>query len=100
MTSRRHGPPPCSTPAAGCRRRHSGALVYSTPRRTRACFMPLMTKFEARSRNFTAIGPHIYRGLPEAGLNGERGRHHGSVAVFAAISEKGDYLDRRHVSTA
>jgi alpha-ketoglutaric semialdehyde dehydrogenase len=52
-------------------------------------------EIEARGEEITAIGTSE-SGLPEARLNGERGRTTGQLRLFASHIEKGDYLDRRH----
>jgi len=50
---------------------------------------------EARAEAITAIGS-AETGLPEARLNGERGRTTGQLRLFAQHILKGEYLDRRH----
>ncbi len=52
-------------------------------------------EIEARAEAITEIGCQE-TGLPEARLNGERGRTTGQLRLFADHIEKGDYLDRRH----
>ncbi|WP_209426548.1 aldehyde dehydrogenase (NADP(+)) [Pararhodobacter sp. SW119] len=52
-------------------------------------------EIEARAAAITAIGT-AETGLPEARLNGERGRTTGQLRLFADHIRKGDYLDRRH----
>src|SRR5690606_4183109 len=52
-------------------------------------------KIEARAQAITQIGTQE-TGLPEARLNGERGRTTGQLRLFAEHIRKGDYLDRRH----
>ncbi|WP_347311815.1 aldehyde dehydrogenase (NADP(+)) [Defluviimonas sp. SAOS-178_SWC] len=68
---------------------------YST-REERAAFLnAIADEIEARSEAITAIGTSE-TGLPEARLNGERGRTTGQLRLFASHILKGDYLDRRH----
>ncbi|MTH35464.1 aldehyde dehydrogenase family protein [Paracoccus limosus] len=68
---------------------------YST-RETRAAFLDAIAdEIEARAEAITSIGTQE-TGLPEARLNGERGRTTGQLRLFAAHIRKGDYLDRRH----
>lgn len=52
-------------------------------------------EIEARAEAITEIGCQE-TGLPEARLNGERGRTTGQLRLFADHIEAGDYLDRRH----
>ena len=68
---------------------------YST-RAERAAFLnKIADEIEARGRQITEIGTQE-TGLPEARLQGERGRTTGQLRLFASHIEKGDYLDRRH----
>ncbi|NEI74081.1 aldehyde dehydrogenase family protein [Rhizobium lusitanum] len=67
---------------------------YST-RGTRAAFLHVIAEeIEARGATITMIGSQE-TGLPEARLEGERGRTVGQLRLFADHIEKGDYLDRR-----
>lgn len=67
---------------------------YST-RAERAAFLnAIADEIEARGEAITEIGTQE-TGLPEARLNGERGRTTGQLRLFASHIEKGDYLDRR-----
>lgn len=50
---------------------------------------------DTRAAFFEAIGT-AETGLPEARLNGERGRTTSQLRLFADHIRKGDYLDRRH----
>jgi len=62
----------------------------------RAAFLnKIADEIEARAEAITEIGCQE-TGLPEARLNGERGRTTGQLRLFAQHIEKGDYLDRRH----
>ena len=72
-------------------------LAYSaTSREERARFLEAIAdQIEARADAITAIGT-AETGLPEARLNGERGRTTGQLRLFAEHIRKGDYLDRRH----
>ncbi|MCV2867476.1 aldehyde dehydrogenase (NADP(+)) [Defluviimonas sp. WL0002] len=68
---------------------------YST-REARAAFLnAIADEIEARAEAITEIGSQE-TGLPEARLQGERGRTTGQLRLFAAHILKGDYLDRRH----
>lgn len=67
---------------------------YST-RAERAAFLrAIADEVEARAAEITEIGSQE-TGLPEARLQGERGRTTGQLRLFADHIEKGDYLDRR-----
>ncbi|MGF0539050.1 aldehyde dehydrogenase (NADP(+)) [Agrobacterium sp. ES01] len=68
---------------------------YSS-REERAAFLnAIADEIEARADAITAIGTSE-TGLPEARLQGERGRTTGQLRLFASHILKGDYLDRRH----
>jgi len=68
---------------------------YST-RAERAAFLnKIADEIEARADQITEIGSSE-TGLPEARLQGERGRTTGQLRLFASHIEKGDYLDRRY----
>tara|TARA_Y100000815_G_scaffold226694_2_gene214791 strand:+ start:8698 stop:10221 length:1524 start_codon:yes stop_codon:yes gene_type:complete len=68
---------------------------YSS-REERAAFLEAIAdEIEARGAEITAIGTSE-TGLPEARLEGERGRTTGQLRLFASHIRKGDYLDRRH----
>jgi 2,5-dioxopentanoate dehydrogenase len=68
---------------------------YST-RAERAAFLnKIADEIEARGAEITQIGSSE-TGLPEARLEGERGRTTGQLRLFASHIEKGDYLDRRY----
>ncbi len=68
---------------------------YSS-REVRAEFLNrIADEIEARGDEITAIGTSE-TGLPEARLQGERGRTTGQLRMFAEHILKGDYLDRRH----
>ena len=67
---------------------------YST-REARATFLnAIADEIEARAEIITAIGSRE-TGLPEARLQGERGRTVGQLRLFASHILAGDYLDRR-----
>ncbi|ASP22089.1 NAD-dependent succinate-semialdehyde dehydrogenase [Antarctobacter heliothermus] len=67
-----------------------------TARADRAAFLhAIADEIEARGPQITQIGTQE-TGLPEARLNGERGRTTGQLRLFAEHILKGDYLDRRH----
>ena len=68
---------------------------YAT-REARAAFLnAIADEIEARGDAITEIGTSE-TGLPEARLNGERGRTTGQLRLFASHILNGDYLDRRH----
>ncbi|MEJ5219250.1 aldehyde dehydrogenase (NADP(+)) [Cognatishimia sp. D5M38] len=68
---------------------------YST-RDARAAFLrKIADEIEARGAEITAMGVKE-TGLPEARLEGERGRTTGQLRYFADAIETGDYLDRTH----
>ncbi|KIC49229.1 aldehyde dehydrogenase (NADP(+)) [Tateyamaria sp. ANG-S1] len=65
-------------------------------RETRAGFLNAVAdEIEARGAAITQIGTQE-TGLPEARLEGERGRTCGQLRLFADHILRGDYLDRRH----
>ncbi|MSU88729.1 aldehyde dehydrogenase family protein [Rhodobacteraceae bacterium 2CG4] len=67
-----------------------------TSREERAAFLEAIAdEIEARGDEITEIGTQE-TGLPEARLQGERGRTTGQLRLFAEHIRKGDYLDRRH----
>ncbi|MGR3322526.1 MAG: aldehyde dehydrogenase (NADP(+)) [Pseudooceanicola sp.] len=72
-------------------------LTYGhTSRAARAAFLrTIADEIEARGAQITEIGTRE-TGLPEARLEGERGRTTGQLRMFADHIEAGDYLDRRH----
>ncbi|TYC51255.1 aldehyde dehydrogenase (NADP(+)) [Rhodobacterales bacterium] len=68
---------------------------YSS-REDRAKFLETIAdEIEARADAITEIGTSE-SGLPEARLQGERGRTSGQLRMFASHIRKGDYLDKRH----
>jgi alpha-ketoglutaric semialdehyde dehydrogenase len=67
-----------------------------TTRAARAAFLDAIAEeIEARAGAITRIGTQE-TGLPEARLQGERGRTTGQLRLFAEHLRHGDYLDRRH----
>jgi len=68
---------------------------YSTRAERAALLNAIADEIEARGDAITEIGTSE-TGLPEARLQGERGRTTGQLRLFASHIEKGDYLDRRH----
>lgn len=65
-------------------------------RQKRAEFLnSIADEIEARAEAITQIGSQE-TGLPEARLQGERGRTTGQLRLFADHILKGDYLDQRH----
>ncbi|SHJ06619.1 aldehyde dehydrogenase (NADP(+)) [Wenxinia saemankumensis] len=68
----------------------------ATSREERAKFLETIAdEIEARAEAITETGSRE-SGLPEARLQGERGRTTGQFRLFAEHIRKGDYLDRRH----
>lgn len=82
---------------AACAAAAAVALDYAaTSRDLRADFLRrIAEEVDARGAGITAIG-RAETGLPEARLEGERGRTCGQLRLFADHIEAGDYLDRRH----
>jgi len=68
---------------------------YSSRAERAALLNAIADEIEARGEEITAIGTSE-SGLPEARLQGERGRTTGQLRLFASHIGKGDYLDRRH----
>lgn len=67
-----------------------------TSSESRAAFLEAIAdEIEGRGPALTRIGTEE-TGLPEARLEGERGRTTGQLRLFAAHIRRGDYLDRRH----
>lgn len=67
-----------------------------TTRQERADFLnAIADEIEARGDAITEIGTQE-TGLPEARLQGERGRTTGQLRLFASHILDGEYLDRRH----
>lgn len=67
----------------------------NSSRQERAAFLrAIADEIEARAEAITEIGSQE-TGLPEARLQGERGRTTGQIRLFADHIDKGDYLDRR-----
>ncbi len=63
---------------------------------TRAAFLRrIADEIDARGEDITAQGVKE-TGLPEARLNGERGRTVGQLRLFADVVEEGSHLDVRH----
>ncbi|MFK7791525.1 MAG: aldehyde dehydrogenase family protein, partial [Devosiaceae bacterium] len=72
------------------------ASYSATSRGERAAFLrTIADEIDARGDAITAMGVKE-TGLPEARLNGERGRTVGQLRLFAEHIEAGEYLDRRH----
>ncbi len=71
-------------------------IYANTSRAERAAFLnAIADEIDARGDAITQIGTQE-TGLPEARLEGERGRTVGQLRLFADHIVKGDYLDRRH----
>ena len=72
------------------------ASFAATTRDQRAAFLnAIADEIDARAAAITQIGSQE-TGLPEARLQGERGRTTGQLRLFATHILAGDYLDRRH----
>ncbi len=80
-----------------CEAAEEAFWVWSaTPRAERAVFLETIAEeIEARGAAITEIGTQE-TGLPEARLEGERGRTVGQLRLFAAHVRDGKHLDRRH----
>lgn len=83
--------------ARACAAAEEAFWVYGqTTRHERAAFLrAIAEEIEARGDEISAQGVRE-TGLPEARLEGERGRTCGQLRLFADHIEAGDYLDRRH----
>ena len=72
------------------------ATFAATSRKVRADLLEAVADaIEARGSEITSIGS-AETGLPEARLDGERGRTTGQLRLFAGHIRDGAYLDRRH----
>ena len=80
-----------------CEAAEDAFLSYGhSSRADRAKFLrAIADEIEARAEQITEIGSRE-SGLPEARLQGERGRTVGQLRLFSDHIEAGDYLDRRH----
>ncbi|MDO5530291.1 MAG: aldehyde dehydrogenase (NADP(+)) [Paracoccus sp. (in: a-proteobacteria)] len=80
-----------------CAAAEDAFTAYSaTTREERAALLEAIAdEIEARADQITQIGTEE-TGLPEARLQGERGRTTGQLRLFAEHIRQGDYLDRRH----
>lgn len=83
--------------AQACEAAEQAFWIYGySSREDRAAFLnAIADEIEARGDAITEIGTQE-TGLPEARLQGERGRTTGQLRLFAEHILKGDYLDRRH----
>ncbi|NVO57386.1 aldehyde dehydrogenase (NADP(+)) [Rhodobacteraceae bacterium B1Z28] len=68
---------------------------WSTRAERAALLRRIADEIDARGDAITEIGTQE-TGLPDARLQGERGRTIGQMRLFAEYIEKGDYLDLRH----
>ncbi|MTI02774.1 aldehyde dehydrogenase family protein, partial [Roseibium sp. RKSG952] len=68
---------------------------WSTRAERAALLRKIADEIDARGDAITEIGTQE-TGLPEARLQGERGRTVGQLRLFADHIEAGDYLDHRH----
>lgn len=74
------------------------AVYSATSRAARAAFLDqIAEEIDARGDDITRLGC-AETGLPEARLQGERGRTCGQLRMFAEHIRNGAYLDRRHDS--
>ena len=82
---------------AACTAAEAAFDTYArTSDEARAGFLnAIADEIEARADEITETGSRE-TGLPEARLQGERGRTTGQLRMFAGHILKGDYLDRRH----
>ena len=71
------------------------SFAYSTREDRAALLNKIADEIDARGDEITEIGTQE-SGLPEARLNGERGRTVGQLRLFACHILDGAYLDRRH----
>ena len=71
------------------------SFAYSTREDRAALLNKIADEIDARGDEITEIGTQE-TGLPEARLNGERGRTVGQLRLFACHILDGAYLDRRH----
>ncbi len=69
--------------------------AYTTREERAALLDAIADEIEARAEAITEIGSQE-TGLPEARLQGERGRTVGQLRLFASHIREGAYLDRRH----
>ena len=83
--------------AQACEAAEAAFDAYAgTTREARAVFLEAIAEeIEARADGVTEIGTQE-TGLPDARLNGERGRTTGQLRMFAAHIRQGDFLDLRH----
>lgn len=89
------GTPELVDPACKAAEAAFWSFGYST-HAARADFLDAIAdEIEARAAAITGIGT-LETGLPEARLNGERGRTTGQLRHFATHIRNGDHLDRRH----
>ena len=72
-----------------------GAFSLSTRQSRAELLLAIAEEIDARGDDITEIGSSE-TGLPEARLQGERGRTTGQLRLFAQHILDGDYLDRRH----
>jgi alpha-ketoglutaric semialdehyde dehydrogenase len=87
---------PAHVDAAASAAEEAFASYSATSRAERAAFLnAIADEIEARGDAITEIGTRE-TGLPEARLQGERGRTTRQLRLFASHIEAGDYLDRRH----
>lgn len=82
---------------AACRAAEEAFWTYGySSKEDRSRFLnAIADEIEARAEAITEIGM-AETGLPEARLQGERGRTTGQLRLFASHILKGDYLDKRH----
>ncbi|MFC0201241.1 aldehyde dehydrogenase (NADP(+)) [Paracoccus rhizosphaerae] len=83
--------------AQACAAAHAAfeGFAATTCEERAALLEAIAEEIDARGDAITAVG-HAETGLPEARMQGERGRTTGQLRLFAEHIRKGDYLDRRH----
>ena len=83
--------------AQACEAAEAAFAAYAArSREERAVFLEkIADELDVRGDEITEVGC-AETGLPEARLQGERGRTTGQLRLFAAHIRAGDYLDRRH----
>jgi len=83
--------------AEACEAAHKAFRAFAaTSREERAVLLEAIAdEIDARGEQITEIGT-AETGLPEARLQGERGRTTGQLRLFATHIRDGAYLDRRH----
>ncbi len=89
------GTPALVDRAVGAAEEAFASFGWSTRAERAALLRKIADEIDARGDAITEIGTQE-TGLPEARLQGERGRTVGQLRLFADHIEAGDYLDMRH----